>query len=386
MKILFIVQNIIGEGTYLRAFELAKALTEFGHELTIIASSKELRKKTSTSTIEGIEVIQVSDFLPGPTRSGWDLINILSRRRLLKSRTFDIVHGFETRPTVIFPILIMKRKGTAVFLDWADWFGKGGSIEERPNVILRTLFRPIETYFENHFRQVPDGTTVICRTLEKRALSNGVSKEKICLLPNGFDIHDWEPISINKAKTLCDINSSIYTVGYLGSLFPEDALLLGKSINLLMNNIPNVKLLHIGKSNYRVKHLLKDENSLIETGPVDFNLMMTYLSACDILWLPLSDIPANKGRFPLKFSNYLSSARPIISTDVGDIPEIIKKYNTGIVVKDDPDSIVKSTNFLYENDKLSESLAKNAGDLSQKPEQSWRNRAIKLLRFYDDLR
>jgi len=82
MKILFIVQNITGQGTFLRAFEIAKALTQMGHSMTIIASSHDVRKKAHTRKIEGIRIIEVSNFSIGPTQSGWDLYNVFFRKKI----------------------------------------------------------------------------------------------------------------------------------------------------------------------------------------------------------------------------------------------------------------------------------------------------------------
>jgi glycosyltransferase involved in cell wall biosynthesis len=384
MKLLFVVQNIIGQGTYLRAFEFAKALQAYGHQVTILASSRDVRGKTLISKINNIEIIQVSDFLEGPTQAGWDLRNILSRNRILKSRDFDfdIVHGFESRPTVIYPALSMQRKGIPLFLDWADWFGKGGSVEERPNPIIRTFLRPVETYFENHFRNFPNGTTIICKTLENKALNLDISKDQICLLYNGFNLNGWKYLDVETAKQKCQIQQNYFTIGYLGSLFPDDAILLANAFNQLPQNFPNLRLIHAGRSKYRLHALIKETGALIETGQLDFVKMMTYLSACDILWLPFKNTLANQGRFPFKFSNYLSCGRPIVTTDVGDVAEFVKEYNTGAIVKDDPKRIAEVTTELLQNNTLRSIMGTNALDLSTDPNHSWMNRAEKLLSFY----
>jgi len=382
MKILFIVQNIIGQGTYLRAFEISKALTQMGHNITILASSHDVRKKACRKEIEGIRVYKVSNLFVGPTQSGWDPYNILFRKKMINQENFDIVHGFETRPTVIYPALAVKRRGVPLYLDWADWFGKGGSVEERPNPILRTILRPIETYYENHFRKLPRGTTVICSTLKERAIHLGVNEENLSIIPNGFNLTDWSPMPINQAKQICLLEGNSMNIGYLGSLFPSDSILLANSFNKLCLKEPRAKLIHVGKTNYQVKQHINNHNALLETGQVDFKEMMTYLSACDILWLPFRNNLANQGRFPYKFTNYLASGRPIIATEVGDIPNFIQQYQTGAVTKDTAEAISQATYQLFHDTQRCERYAKNALNLSKNPKHNWANRAEKLISFY----
>ena len=128
MNILFIVFNKIGQGTYLRAFELARGLVKFNHSLTILASSKyNKQKKVRVISQNKIKIIEIPNLLPKAFQAGWDVTNLLSRLKTLNLINFDIVHGFESRPTVIYPALKAHHKGVPLFLDWADWFGSGGS-------------------------------------------------------------------------------------------------------------------------------------------------------------------------------------------------------------------------------------------------------------------
>lgn len=382
MNILYVVFNISGEGTFLRAFELARAMSGFGHCVTVLASSNDNRTKTKYSIKNGIHLIEVSNIFKGSIRSGWDIGNVISRIKAIKPFVFDLVHGFESRPSVIYPVLSMKRKGVPVFLDWADWFGRGGSIEERPGRVFRKVFRPLETYYEEKFRNTPIGTSVICKTLKNRLKKIGVLEEDICLLPNGFNVLNWQPISISEARSKLGLAHDKYLIGYLGSLFPSDADLLSQTINLYRDNSQNFQVIHVGKSNYSIDQKPCSNDFVFETGAVSFQSMQTYLSACDILLLPFRNSAANHGRFPLKFSNYLACGRPIIATNVGDIPCYINRYGLGLVTKDNPKSIVKAITELQENPGIRSIYGQSALNLSNDPKQSWSKRAKLLLNFY----
>ena len=376
------VFNISGEGTYLRAYELARALGELGHSLTILASSNEVRKSTRFFLENGIQIVEVPNLFKGSIRAGWDIRNLISRIKAIKPLHFDVVHGFESRPTVIYPALTLKKKGIPLFLDWADWFGSGGSIEQRPNFLFRKFYGPIENYYESNFRKTPLGTSVICKTLAKRAIEIGVHDDDICLLPNGFNVLDWEPITIQEARSLLNIGNDKYLIGYLGSLFPNDAKLLGHTVDMLNDFNLDFQMIHVGKSNYYCDQKSSKTQQIIETGSVNFHSMQTYLSACDVLLLPFEDTSANNGRFPLKFSNYLSCGRPIIATNVGDIPFYVRRNNLGIITKDTPESIANAINCLHDNSDLRTLYGKAAFDLSNDPDESWLSRAKLLLKFY----
>jgi glycosyltransferase involved in cell wall biosynthesis len=166
-------------------------------------------------------------------------------------------------------------------------------------------------------------------------------------------------------------------------LFQSDAILLANAFNHLEKNILNVKLLHIGNSKYSLFPYIKNTNALVETGSIKNDDLHIFLSSCDIFWLPLKNTLANQGRFPLKFTDYISHGRPIICTDVGDIPYFIKKCRIGFVTKDEPEKISLATIQLIKNPTLMKSMGNNALELANDPKHSWLSRANDLLSFYN---
>jgi glycosyltransferase involved in cell wall biosynthesis len=122
------------------------------------------------------------------------------------------------------------------------------------------------------------------------------------------------------------------------------------------------------------------------TGNIDENKLQTGLAACDICWLPMVDIPANQGRFPLKFTNYLAAARPMIVTDVGDIPKIVIKFGVGLTCNPTAKSLAEATLRMASNPNTVRAFGTAAEELSHNPQHSWRNRAKKLLEVYQKVK
>ncbi|OPZ93124.1 MAG: putative teichuronic acid biosynthesis glycosyltransferase TuaH [Firmicutes bacterium ADurb.Bin419] len=379
MQVLMLVINQKGKGTYFRTFEFARQLVARGHEVTLLATSPANRLKHSVSMEAGVKIIETPDLLFGSLRSGWDLYNALYRWILIKKIKFDIAYAFETRPVNLLPVLAIRRSGIPIVFDWADWFGRGGSVEERPNPFIKKVLRPVETFFEENFRNVADSTTVICSILMQRAIEIGVDKETIHLLYNGFDYSNFKRHNKSEARNRIGFDKDCFIVGYLGSLFPRDTHLMADSINLLIQKMRDIKFLHIGQTNYGVSNLLKKTDCLVETGNISQSEMEWYLSACDICWLPLSNSNANNGRFPMKLSNYVAAGKPILATNVGDISQIINELKIGVVVSDNPESLANAAMYLFDNKgKIQELESAIDVSLINNPEYTWENLSSKL--------
>lgn len=358
-NILFIIFNQVGKGTYWRAFYLARALVRNGHKVSLMAVSQTGRLRLQQRMVDGVQLIETPDLLPGTLRSGWDIWNILSRILWVGQKKFDIVHGFETRPVVIFPSLIAKRRGAVLFLDWCDWFGKGGSVEERTNPLVRAILRPIETFFENNFRVRADGTTAINNFLKKRAIGLGVRPESILLLRNGSNT-SLPLIDSLEARRLVQLSEEGPFIGFVGRAYMRDAVFMAKAFEKVRQAIATTKLLLVGYFNRDIEVLVRDPSAIIRTGTVKSKQLYLYLSACDLCWLPLTDSGANRGRWPIKINDYIAVGRPIIATDVGDLQEFITENQLGLVASPEPSSFADQTVTLLQDPELRNALGMNA--------------------------
>lgn len=382
MKILFIIFNEVNKGTYHRAFGFGKHLALKGHEVTLITTSKKNRfYKTEKIIQPGLLQVEMPDLFKGSLRSGWDPWNTINRFFWLKNKHYDIVHAFESRPTVIYPALYMKGKGVPLIMDWCDWFGKGGSVEERPNPIVRMLLRPIETYFEEHFRSKASGSTVICNTLFQKLVTLGIKKESILLLNNGVEINPSLPIDKMIARNQLDIPYNIPVIGWVGATFKRDAELMAKSFDKLIEILPTAHLIIAGYFNHDFKKMVKKPSNVIQTGYLEEEILNLYLSAVDLFWLPLCNSNANRGRFPFKLTKYMSFSKPIVASAVGDIPFLFKSDSIGILVMDKPEEFADKTINLLNNQKKIISYGKNTTKVLKK-DFEWLELTIQLEDFY----
>jgi glycosyltransferase involved in cell wall biosynthesis len=376
--------GVVGKGTYWRALELARGLAKSGHSVTVMATSRDQRRGfiTTADRQANVTLVETPDWMPGSLRSGWDPYNTWARTRWEHGRRFDLIHAFESRPTVIYPALAWQRRGAKLVMDWCDWFGKGGSVEERPNPLVRTVLRPIETYFEEHFRIRAQGTTVINSVLHQRARELGVTECTIFSLPNGSDVDVLRPIPQTEARQQLGWSLDVPIVGYIGAIFQRDARLMADAFNVLYRQMPNARLLIAGYCNIPIERLVSAPQAIIRTGYLDYGQISLYLSAADVCWLPLCNSGANRGRQPLKLNDYLAVGKAVVVTAVGDVPDLVQRGEVGVVCRDEPDALAASVIDLLRDPQRREELGRHGRRLAE-TEFRWDQIADRLGEFYE---
>ena len=378
-KLLMLLMNRVGRGTYWRALGFAEALILKGYDVTLLAVAPNRKIGFKEYKVSGVNLVETPDLLPS---SGYDLWDALNRSAWLGRRKFDIVHAFETRPVNIIPALAAcRRDKIPLVTDWCDWFGRGGSVEQRSNWLLRNTLRPLETLFEERFRPSAAGTTVINSILYRKALALGIPAARLLLLPNGANTKDIQPQRKDLVRERLGLSGKSLILGYTGVFFKEDAKLMADAFNLIRAELPQAVLLLIGYANLPIEEMLDDKKSIIRTGPVSFEQLSDYLAACDCGWLPLADCAANRGRFPMKVNDFMAAGRPLIVSDVGDLGFFVDKWNIGFSASPNALSIAQSTIKAFEQQDRLEEIGAHARSVAE-DHFSWPIIANKLDHFY----
>ena len=373
MRIAMLVSNPPRRGTFWRAYYFGRELARRGHRVALIhtAETSRLRFQVQYEEQGRLALIEAPDMLPGGLRAGWDVWASLARALWLGGLRFDLLHAFESRPAVIIPALATRlRNRVPLVLDWCDWFGRGGSVEERPNPLQRELLRPLETFFEERFRRYADATTVINQVLGRKAEGLGVNPATITLLRNGCDVSDWPNESRAEARSALGLPADEPLIGYVGVIFARDARLMARAFDRLRERIPNARLLVAGYCNIAIEDLVRERAAVLRTGPLDTPTLRRYLRACDIAWAPLSDSGANRGRWPLKLSTYMEAGLPFITTAVGDLAAFLRHYPVGIAAAPESSAVAALTADLLNNPARAEAMGATGHQLAA-GELSW---------------
>jgi glycosyltransferase involved in cell wall biosynthesis len=265
----------------------------------------------------------------------------------LKQINYDIIF---TRTTWIFALVTLLLRRPCVFE--AHQIRFSGKIQ---SYIYRSLVRlAVST---GHGRIV-----CISEALAVKWRDNGIDDSCIFVAhdavnPEKFNQHT----SKTKARNLLGLKSSGTIVVYTGSL------IAGKGVDVLIkcaNRLPEISFLIVGGTDQQIEKLNAAAifDNVIFTGHVNPSLVPLYQCAADILALPntrgslIDDVTS-----PMKLFEYLASGRPILSSDMPSLLEILKhNYNALISPAGDALELLKNIQDIISTPGLGQLLTDNA--------------------------
>lgn len=189
------------------------------------------------------------------------------------------------------------------------------------------------------------------------------------IAPDGVDLDRYADLpSSAEARATLSL-SERFTIGYTGHLYPGRGTEL---ILALAERLPEVAFLLVGGNPKGVTSFRAEaENKALEnirlTGFVPNAELPRYQAACDILLMPYQQrVAASSGgdiaRYlsPMKVFEYLACGRPIISSDLPVLKEVLNTANALLLPPAEVDSWVEAIQDLRTNQSLRESLSQQA--------------------------
>jgi len=217
----------------------------------------------------------------------------------------------------------------------------------------------------------------------------GVTANKIIEVPNTVreNFYKISKISIKISHQYSDN----FVLLYIGDTGIRRGLKTAiKSINLLKNQIKNIKLVIVGKnsSDPILKKLVKDlqiEPCVDFLGWKDQSLFQSFISSSDICISPLHRNQHHDTTYANKIFQYMSLGKPILVSDATAQRRLVEHNNTGLVHKEkDVQDFSDKVLTLYHNEKLRNELGHNGKEFIEN-KFSWEQTSKKLLHLYDNL-
>jgi glycosyltransferase involved in cell wall biosynthesis len=116
---------------------------------------------------------------------------------------------------------------------WYDYMGKAG------------FFGKI---VELAVSRISDSNIAVSNLTEKRLLCLGVSKETICVVPNGIDIEHITELGMQEEIFTASLDSKIYDIVFAGRLIREKNVdMIIRSVSLLKKQFPDIRCCIIGE-------------------------------------------------------------------------------------------------------------------------------------------
>jgi glycosyltransferase involved in cell wall biosynthesis len=355
LKISIVVSDLSSSGALrwgggsVRSFLLAQALKKLNHEVEILG----FVFGEEVSMISSSDII-VSRF------TGYNYPKFLaSAAQVLKKLDGDIIYAMRPKSTTFGLGLIKKfTSNQPLILDIDDWElswygGKKWKYKLSPKQLYRDIFKP-----DGAFRQ-PDHPFYL-RMIEGMShkadaitIHTKFLQDKFggTYVPNGKDTELFNPDLYDAKASRVHYGLS----GYRILMFPgaprpykgvEDVLMA-----LEMINEPDLKLVIVGGSpydNYDAQLSEKWGNWMIKLPKLPPTEMPKIVAAAHVIVVPQRNTPAALAQFPLKLTDGMAMAKPILATRVGDIPEILGD-NGYLVDPESPQQIAEKIQLIFQD-------------------------------------
>ena len=384
MKIVLIAPTYLPaiRANTIQVMKMAQAIDSLGYNLTVLVPQVEVERREFSSDdlthlyglssefkIEWLSTnprLRSYDFGLKSIKRSRELGAELIYTRLPQSAVFASKLGIPT----IYEIhdLPKGRMGPQIL----RWFLKGDGARALV-VITAALRNAVEEKFGKLFK---DG--------ERHSIP-------LIVEPDGVDLARYQKIpspqqARNSLSKSLPLQPSSFLVGYTGHLYP------GRGSELILaiaDRLPNVHFLLVGGETAdvnRVRQMIDDLGlkNITLTGFIPNAEIAQYQAACDILLMPYQrKVAASSGgdiaKFlsPMKLFEYMACGRPIISSDLPVLKEILNHENAILLPPDDLAAWVSAIKDLCTNTEKGAKLAAQAQRDVQK--YSWETRAQNII-------
>jgi len=181
-------------------------------------------------------------------------------------------------------------------------------------------------------------------------------------IPHARDTNAFDPSKFDARtiRTELDLPSDKTLVMFIGTPRPhkgvDDMITAIRGIDC--DDIIGV-IVGAGDSSYvqALREMSPDE--VIIRGSQPFDQLPKWIAAGDIMVIPQRRNPATRGQLPAKVFDAMAMAKPVISTDINDLPKVLDKCGL-IVSPDSPNEIADAIEYLHANPSEQEKLGRRA--------------------------
>jgi glycosyltransferase involved in cell wall biosynthesis len=358
-KVSLVVSDLSGGGA-IRAFLLGQVLKKLDYEVEIVGFL--FGKEIFANPPEQIPIVS----FPGKNYPKF----LKYARKVLQQLQGDIIYAVKPKFTS-FGLSLLKKftNHRPLILDMDDWelswYG-GYEWKYRPSLkqFYRDIFKqngalrfpdhPLYLQWMEYCVKQADALTIDTQFLQKRF--GGV------YLPNGKDISLFDPGKYNPEASRKSYGLSEYRIlMFPGAPRPhkgvEDVLMALEKLNQ-----SDLRLVIVGGNpydNYDEQLMKQWGRWIIKLPKFPVDIMPEVVAAAHIVVVPQRDTVIAHAQFPLKLTDGMAMAKPVISTRVGDIPEILSE--TGYLVDPaSPAQIAEKIQLIFENLDLANERGKQA--------------------------
>jgi len=232
-----------------------------------------------------------------------------------------------------------------------------------------------------------DCIITVSEDLNLKLLSWGVDRDKIRVVPNGVNITDFPGCKVDTLRLRLDLSQDRKYVLFVGRLVPVKGVeFLLRAIPEIEQEIKNVSVILIGDGQEtaflrRLSVQLNVSKKVHFLGTQAHTKVAEFMAACDLLVLP----SLSEG-LPVTILEAMASGIPIVATNVGGIPELIKNGENGILVPPmDVPALSRAIVRLLTMDNARETFGARGREVIDQLGLTWEVAARKTISAYEEV-
>lgn len=356
MKILYFHQHfntpsgIVG----IRSYQMAKALINKGHDVTIVCGSYEGGKTglnipfvrgRRRGMVEGIEIIELDlaySNADGFVKRAFTFLKFALRSiGLALTEKYDVLFATTTPLTAGIPGIFARwLRGKPFVFEVRDLWPE---LPRAMGVIRNPLVLSAMSVLEWVSYRSAHRLIGLSPGIVKGISARGVRSERIAMVPNGCDldifsvqVKPWRPAEVRSSDLLALFAGTHGLANGLGAV-------LDAAAELKRRGREDIKLLLIGQG--KLKKVLQARaqreglDNVVFYEAVNKMRLAGLMAETDIGLQVLANVPAfYYGTSPNKFFDYIASGLPVLNNYPGWLSEMIKEHRCGFVVLPDSPS------------------------------------------------
>ena len=361
-------------------------LTNFGHDVTWILSSEEIKEFQET-TFNGVRIFVV------PCRYKKGLLKVVSKilyafrrmRFVFKNFKLEEYNMIFVRDGIFDGLLALhiKRRYKIPFVfEIVNPLEQSWEIRKiyySKHKYFWYFVSKIEAYLTMHILHKADLVLPTTKWFKEYLAKKGIERSKMMPYPNGIDMRRFSSAGgeeIRKRYRLEDSNVIIY----VGTMEKERYLdVLIRAFSKVREKKENVKLLMVGdgrdKTNLeKLANDLRIRDDAIFTGQVYFDVVPNFIAAADIGVSPVPPLDFYKLSSPIKMFEYMAMGKPVVANEeIPEQEEVIRESGGGILVKFEEESFANGIVELLNNSEMAKEMSRKG--------QKWvvKNRSYEIL-------
>lgn len=370
VKIMYLVDHYGGPqaGTEGQLLRLVRYLDRFRYEpsLTLLRSSEYIERNLFPCPVRVLGITKLASIQT--------IFRIVRYALTLRRNNYQLVHCFFNDSSLIAPPLL-KLFGIRVLVSRRDM---GFWYTPKNLVVLRLVGLFVDRYVANSY--------AVKQLVQQR---ERVPNEKISVIYNGYDSSTKNGIQTVVVAKIPEVPDSAPVVGIVANLKPIKRLdILIKAFSIVHHRYPNARLIIVGDtSSLEGRNTLDGLNALacrlgildriIFTGRVEEP--MPYINRFTVAVL----CSESEG-FSNSIIEYMQAGRPIVCTNTGGNPELIKDGCNGFLVPAINVDILADRLIQLLSDNI---LARRLGEAANKTIQSYTcgRMVMEQLACYDEV-